>query len=105
MSLYDKAKDVADDLGDKIEEVAGPALQKVRDVTAPVTDKLEEVAGPALSKVKEVAGDLGDRLSDVADSVKQLFTGSAGSPPAGDPQPSATDDAEDAAPESDASTS
>lgn len=78
MSLDDKFKNTAEDLGGKAKEAAGKvtgdketeAEGKMDQVAATVKDKASEVA----DKAKEVAGGLGANLKAAAEKVKEGFS-------------------------------
>jgi hypothetical protein len=55
MSVVGKAKDVAEDVG-----------EKAKDLAETISDRVSDVAGPTWDKLRDVAESVGDRVSDVA---------------------------------------
>ena len=76
-----KAKDIAEDVGDKIEEVVEQVqekglVEKAKDLAEDVGDKIEEVVEQVqekglVEKAKDLAEDVGDKIEEVIEQVQE----------------------------------
>lgn len=64
--MIEKAKEAAEDVGNKVADAAAPILDKGKEVAEDVGGKVLDATGPVVEKGKAVAEDVGGKVLDVA---------------------------------------